>query len=1205
MFRAIVGFEFRYQLKSPVFLVTFVFFFLLAFGAITSENIQIGGVGNVHINSPFALTQTHVVFSFIAMFIVTAFLANIVLRDVELRTAETFFTTRIRKGDYLFGRFLGAYAVSLLLLAAVPLGTFIGTLMPWLDPERLGPFSATHYVYPFLVIGALNLLFAGALAFALATLSRSMGLTYVGIVAFFLLYGVTQNFLSEPAWRATAALFDPFGGAAFQEATRYWTAFERNGQLVPLAGDFLLNRLLWLGVSLTVIALTAWRFRFEIVGRSRRWRRKKEVGSETPSSATRSLALPPVRLAQGTGADWLRLLARTRLETGLVVKSIAFPVLVALALISTGFSFYGASQFLGTDVYPVTRALTNVMQGTFTLSLLIVVVYYSAELVWREREAGLHEVIDATPVPGWVFAGSKMLAVLAVVAILLASGVVFSVLYQLSQGYTKFEWGVYLTRHMLDYGRLFYVFAIFGVLVQCFVPNKFVGMGVMVAYIVSLFALDPLGFEDPLYRLGDRADVAYSDMNGWGHFAEIALSYGAYWASFCLLFFVLAHLFWRRGAEESLRLRFGKVRRRLRPAISLLGVLAIAAVLGTGGYIWYNTHILNTYRTADDIEDWQVAYEKRYRPLETVAQPRITGIEVAVDLYPDARRYEARGSYRLENRTDEPVSVVHVGFNQETEVRALDLDGAVPTSVDAEFNVHHIELATPMAPGEVRTLHFETARAVRGFRHARNNDGPFGGGSVAVVSNGTLLYGGDAMPYIGFTRQAILTDRNKRRKHGLPDIERYPDLDDAAAARNSYLSHDADWVRFRTTVSTSGDQIAVAPGYPVREWTDGGRRYVTYEMDAPMQNLVAWLSGRYERRHAEWNGVSLDVYYHPGHPYNVDKMLDTMKKALAYYSASFSPYQYRQMRILEFPAFFGNFAQSFPNTIQWSEGLGFIARVDEPTDIDYVFYVGAHEMAHQWWGHQLSSADVQGQTVLVETLAQYSALMVMEHEYGPDLMRRFLKYELDNYLSSRGQESREEMPLLRVENQPYIHYRKGSLVMYALKDYLGEARVNRALAALLAEKAYQYDPYPRSVDLERHLKAVAETPDELALIEDLFERITLFDLKVTGAEVTPREDGRFDVTITVAAKKLEADGLGRESERPLDMMIDIGAFTVRPDDKKFAPDAVLHLAKHRIRGGENTVRLVLDRAPAFVGVDPYVKLIDRDADDNVKATGSS
>ena len=84
----------------------------------------------------------------------------------------------------------------------------------------------------------------------------------------------------------------------------------------------------------------------------------------------------------------------------------------------------------------------------------------------------------------------------------------------------------------------------------------------------------------------------------------------------------------------------------------------------------------------------------------------------------------------------------------------------------------------------------------------------------------------------------------------------------------------------------------------------------------------------------------------------------------------------------------------------------------------------------------------------METMAQYSALMVMKAMNGEDKIRRFLKYELDRYLSARGGEAIEELPLNRVENQPYIHYRKGAVVMYLLQDRLGEDRVNAMLASL-------------------------------------------------------------------------------------------------------------------------------------------------------------
>jgi aminopeptidase N len=81
--------------------------------------------------------------------------------------------------------------------------------------------------------------------------------------------------------------------------------------------------------------------------------------------------------------------------------------------------------------------------------------------------------------------------------------------------------------------------------------------------------------------------------------------------------------------------------------------------------------------------------------------------------------------------------------------------------------------------------------------------------------------------------------------------------------------------------------------------------------------------------------------------------------------------------------------------------------------------------------------------------------MVMKHMYGEDQIRKFLKYELDRYLRARGGEPVEEQPLYRVENQGYIHYRKGSLVMYRLQREMGEDTVNRALRRLLAEVRLQ------------------------------------------------------------------------------------------------------------------------------------------------------
>ncbi|MEM6733093.1 MAG: M1 family aminopeptidase, partial [Myxococcota bacterium] len=268
-------------------------------------------------------------------------------------------------------------------------------------------------------------------------------------------------------------------------------------------------------------------------------------------------------------------------------------------------------------------------------------------------------------------------------------------------------------------------------------------------------------------------------------------------------------------------------------------------------------------------------------------------------------------------------------------------------------------------------------------------------------------------------------------------------------------------------------------------------------------------------------------------------------------------------------------------------------------NIDVVFYVTAHELAHQWWGHQVTPSAGQGATMLVESFAQYGALMVMEKAYGRHMMRRFLQYELDRYLRGRAGEVEAELPVYRVENQPYIHYRKGSLAMYALKDAVGEQVVNRSLARLIEEWAGKVDPYPRSVDYLKILREEAG-PEHEQLIVDLFERIVLYDLRVTEAEVEERADGRFDVTMTVSAKKLEGDAKGNETEIPLEQSIDVGVFSEDLESVYEGDAHVLVYEKRAVKSGEQSFTFVVDERPVMVGVDPYNILIDRVSEDNVR-----
>ncbi|WP_193163273.1 ABC transporter permease/M1 family aminopeptidase [Microbulbifer hainanensis] len=1190
MLLSIAKFELRYQLRQPVFYVTSLVFFLLTFGATTVDNIQIGGAnGGTLINSPYAIMQTLLVMSVFSIFITTAFAANPVLRDRDMKMDGIVFSTPMSKWDYLLGRFSGSFAVAFLAFSTSALGMLLGSWMPWLDPERLGPTDLSVYLQTLFAMVLPTMLFCAALFFSLAAITRSIMATYLGLVGFLVLYFTSQSFMSEPAYRDIAALADPFGLAAFETVTRYWTAFDRNTLMVPLEGDYLLNRLLWLGVSLLLLWFGFRRFSF--ADRKPWWSRRKvaPAGEEPPEPARRG-ALPRVAPSFGAVATWQQFRARCGFEVKAVVKSLAFWVILALGVFNVLGGAVNLESFFGTSVYPVTRSMVNMIQGAFGLIMMIILIYYSAELVWRERQAGCHEIMDAVPTPSWVFVASKFVAMLVVLAGVLVASMLTTISVQLAKGYLDLEPGLYFYGLWYQFAMPFYLMAVLSIFVQVITRNKFLGMLVMVGYLISTMVMDGLGFEHNLYQFAGRTAAPYSDMNGYGHFEAGRAWFAFYWACFSLVLAVLSYGLWQRGTLEPLARRLRALRFQLGWPSRALSAAALLLFIASGSFIFYNTNILNEYETSKDREQLAADYEKKYKTYADMPLPRITDVKADVDIFPDERRYDVRGSYRLVNKSGKSISEVLVGLDRGLTVNRLALSGGALRETDARFGYRFFDLEQPLAPGQSLTLDFDLSRINHGFVNS--------GSSTTLVGNGTFFNNMESFPFIGYNSGMELTDRHLRKKYDLPPPQRMPKLEDSSHYHESYLRSDSDWVNFETTVSTKAGQIALAPGYLQKDWEEGGRHYFHYKMDAPIHNFFSYLSADYTVARDHWKDVSIEVYHHKPHAYNVERMIDSVKKSLDYFSEAFSPYQYRQLRIVEFPGY-ETFAQSFPNTVPYSEAIGFIADLRDPDKIDYVFYVTAHEVAHQWWAHQLVGANVQGATVLSETLAQYSALMVMEREYGPEKIRKFLKYELDRYLSARGSEVLQELPLARNEDQAYIHYRKGSVAMYALKDALGEDVVNAALAELLKEKGFSSDPYPTSLDLVAQLRARASAAQQ-ELITDMLERVVLFDLKVGKATAEQLDNGHYRVALEVDAHKFEADGEGQEHEIPLDNRFDIAIFSEDPD-KNPDPENVLYFAKHEITQDKTLLEFEVEKKPAVVGVDPYIKMIDKNPDDNLLA----
>ncbi|ATC33789.1 aminopeptidase [Caulobacter vibrioides] len=1194
MFGKIAGFELRYQLKSPVFWVVATIFFLMTFGAATIDQIRIGGGGNIHKNAPYAIAQTHLILAIFYMFVTTAFVANVVVRDDETGFGPILRSTRIRKFDYLYGRFTGAFLAAAISFLVVPLAIFVGSFMPWVDPERLGPNDLNAYLFSYFALALPAILLTSAIFFALATVTRSMMWTYVGVIAFLVLYIVAGIALDRPEYEKGAALWEPLGTAAFSLATKYWTASERNSLTPPLAGALLFNRVFVLALSAGFLALAYSLFRFQSAELSGQRKSAKKTKAASPDAASPPSGPLPTPVFDRRTA-WAQLMVRTRLDMGQVFKSPAFFVLLFLGLANAMGALWFATEAgrYGGVVYPVTRILLFPLLGSFGLIPIIIAIYYSGELVWRERERKTHEIIDATPVPDWAFVVPKTLAISLVLISTLLISVLAAVLSQVFHGYFNFELEKYLIWYVLPQALDFILVAVLAVFLQTISPHKFIGWALMVIYIVSTITFTNLGFEHKLYNYGATTDMPFSDMNGLGKFWIGAWWLRAYWTAFAIILLVLAYGLWRRGTESRLLPRLRRLPLRLRGGAGALMGLSLAAFAALGGFIYVNTNVWNDYRTRIDGEEWQADYEKTLLPFESVPQPKIIAQVLDVDIKPHAPSLETKGSYILENKTGAALKEIHVRFDRDLEVKGLSIEGARPKKTFEKFNYRIFAFDTPMAPGEQRKMSFITLRAQRGF--------PNSGTETRVVDNGTFVNNLEIAPILGMSRDGLLSDRAKRRKYGLPPEQRMAKLGDIPTRQFHQLRKDADFIRSDITVSTVADQTPIAPGYKVSDTVKNGRRIARFVSEAPIMPFVSIQSARYKVSEETYKGVQLAVYYDAQHPWNIDRMKTSMKRSLDYMGTNFSPYQFRQLRYQEFPDY-AQFAQSFANTIPWSEGMFFISDYRDPTKIDMVTYVGAHEIGHQWWAHQVVGADQQGAAMLTETFAQYSALMVMKRTYGEDQIRKFLKFELDSYLRARGGDVIDEQPLYKVENQPYVYYRKGSLVMYRLQDQIGEEAVNRALRKLIADFAFKGAPYPTTLDFMAALRAEAPA-DKQALITDLFEKITLYDLKTKSASVKKRPDGKFDVTVVVDAQKKYADGKGKETGAPLNESMEIGLFTAKPGDKGFAAKNVLLYQRRAIRSGENTFTFTVDKAPTFAGIDPYNTVIDRNGDDNTVKVG--
>lgn len=1176
--------EFGYQVSS---IPTWLYLGVLVGFTLLMNLITTPGDG-VYANNTHYITGIVVIGGFIWLIMSAVIAGEAAARDVQTRMHPLTYTAPVTKFTYLCGRFLAAFTINTLLILALPLGILLSFYLPGGEQELL-PFRASAYVSVFLLISLPNVFVATALQFTFASLSRQVMTSYLaslGLLVSAQLLGMSAANLFGN-WDLVK-LLDPVGLVSIVGGElETWTPTEKNTRLISLNGMFLWNRILWTVVAAGSLLLTYARFNFTHPVPKNWLRRFKRTHITLPEAPLRSttIAVPFIHrtfdfstgFQQTLTIAWASFIKIARNPVGLTLVG-------AIALILSVFGYAIITQF-GIPLVPTTlnvleyfiAPVGNVKTPWVVIPLLI--MYFSGELIWSEREARLGDIADALPIPEWALLTGKFLGLCLISIVWMALLTFGGILMQLQLGYTNIETSLYIQAffglQLTDY----LLFAMLALVVHAIVNHKYIGY--LMIFLIFIFMAFPSTFnvEHPMLIFGADPGWWYTDMRGFGPTRWPWLWFKIYWIGWALLLAVAARVLWTRGREQNFTYRLKKAQLNLTRLTTWIAILASLLILSAGSFIYYNTNVLNEYLTRADITERKAEYELHYGRYRNIPQPQLTATRLHVEIYPNQQQLDIQAMYTLVNRDTISIDSIHIGSISGITPSQVTFDRpAAGVLIDNNLSHHIYELEHPLQPGDSLHLNFIVHYQQHGFRHNSQD--------ALVVENGTYFTNFDLLPAIGYQPYRELNDPVVRKKYGLNARPAIPSLYDPEA-RKKPMSWDHN--TFEAIVGTSKNEVAVAPGTVYRTWTKGNRSYFHFKTSKSIRGEYSFLSARYRVLENKWNDVAIRIYYYPDHAINTDRMLKSVKASMAYYTKQFGPYPYSHLTIVERAGNTGG-ASSEASMIDYGEQYSLMTPDDSPNGFDLPYYIMAHEVAHQWFGGaQLSPAHVEGAGVLIEGLAVYCGMQVLKETYGEGHLRQYVSFLHSFYEMPRSLATNS----LLQANESFLYYRKGGLAMYVLSEYIGKERVNEALKNLLQKHQSGKIPLPTTLDLYHEIRQV--TPDSLTyLLQDLFENNTYWRLKTKQFTVAQTTAGNWEATLKIEAHKVIVDSTGAEKEVAMSDWLEIGIF-----EKDKRPDEPLYLRMHRIRSGEQIIKVTVPRKPDGGGVDPNHLTIDLRQDDNI------
>ncbi|MFI5154246.1 MAG: ABC transporter permease subunit [Chitinophagales bacterium] len=1214
MFCQIFIFEIKYRLKRPDSYLYFLGFFTIT--VLAFANGAVPSNGKTFVNAPIVLTKFFTIFSLFMMVVTAAIMGAPIYRDLEYNTHEYYLSYPITRNGYFWGRFLGSFLFVLLigstLIWGSMTGIFLGPKLGWLSPDLVGPFNLKNFFQPFIIFALPNLLLTSAVFFGLVAYTRTNKVIYSGGVLFYLGYIMSIFAFHFFNNKNIAYWLDAFGFVPMSLQEQYFSPDQLNHSQIPIHGMILLNRLVWSAVGVSIIGLTWLRFNFVrfFSGMSDKKVRKKQESELYEPTKT----IPKVSTNFAGQYKINMIFSLAKIEWLSIVRDNYFRLILGVGTFFLGFLFWmGAGRQFNVPDLPRTVTIMDIYDHNFIFFIFLIIIFYTGETVHREKTTRFAIINDALPPPDWVLYGSKLIALFFLALLLATVPMLTGICIQLAKGFDQLNLPAYL---ITCYGLslpMFIEMLMFCFAVHVLINNKFAGHALgLIIWVIMLLGYATGRFDYRLMLYSYTPDYWVTDMDGLGPTAAPQIWFNLYWLFAGGLLVVVGAMFYYRGVIADFKERARLAFHRFNRTAKRLAIILIAAFLTTGAFNYYNVSYLNSWLFNSEKDQRAAAFEKILKKYDGMPLPGITRFRLFMDIFPESRKIVTRAFATIINNNNKPIS-------------QLLLDGDQLTEYSLKYNGEAMEYSKPLIYSWPRFTFFKHGMDTSMYRLYKFSK-TLQPGDTALVEINSLLeppgfsnnftalstqHNGTAfnsyLPEMGYDKDEELSSNSVRKKYGLTpkNEEELPLPGDSLGMSELAYSSPAGRVDFEATLSTSKGQTAIAPGKLDSTWTENGRNYFHYSLNKPKTySPFPVLSGKYsvmkERAKLEsGRHVDIEFDYHHSHTANLGRFMAAYKEGLVYFSKEFGEYPFDKMRLIEAPGFINSAA--FPNSLIYGEYYAWNAGFTTPDQFDYCYFFTAYRLGYQWWRFQVAPNHTQGAQSISEGLSKYGALMLYEKRFGKNNMREILSSEVWWYLLMHRYRYQKENPLL-IANRDYVWDTKAGVLIYGLRDLIGEDSLNKALREF--HDAFTFrdkPPYAGSNDLYKILTRYV--PDSLQYyLKDSWERITIYNNKVVNVTIKPvGKNNEWKVHLEFSVHKSYADSSGNEKDAgPMNDYIDIGVFAANTKSKDGRSIVnPLYFQKHKFSAGNYTIDIIVNGKPASAGIDPYCKLIDQNQGDNI------